>query len=1372
MNNFWFENMSNGLNDGNYVFNKDRVFPLVEIDNRRMTISFGNRVISKSFSCYFGDIQDYIQTKDIRNIEIDFRQTEYINLFCISKIILTIAETSDSIRYTIYWPSKLNYQNNKMLRFLYNKGILDLLFNVLDVENIIEGNLIDNYKDEYDFSHCIDTAIFAYKVYKVEKQRAERYSKEQIMKTVTEVMDKVKDYFKNKQENSFENIKNRLYLYLYEIIENVYEHAYLKNGVYGILITYDYLPNYLWTKSKTSKEKYIQRGKRLQKENPLSLFGDVEDRYIGGINVWIDDIGKGIAQTVKGGYYQQMYRDTYLNGLNEQMRGRGKTILNGLKLIGDEIANNGDYLWLHDCWHWVGTHCNELKSTIAIEDESRKEGLHAYKYQFVKGCSYDIKINLARNSKEKRNSFNSFGVPVHVDFEEMKVLCELAISNEFNMQKTLLIDLYNSDNHSKRTEGFFEKEFDILLYRSRAIRKEQFKGELFERLFYKMPNGCFFEELVVYDLSQTSLFQIRALIESNNYCKILFEHKIKRIILLSTEYFVFVMEAEDDVFRLRKKYSEEYIKKYRDRLLFYFQCFQKNDDYMISSIITKNKKNMLICADIQWGNLQITEYLDIESMLKDRQIFTVLRRMLIRIGGMLAGESRLSFIEEFLENQFSEYLNEFSQEKVQKVYIGSLLLTKQTERKRAMEEDEKIYLFLHKEAIITFNEKYIFLLNYPKITLRKQKYKYRRIQATHKIERYMEESEEFKFYLGKKYEHLITRVNFKLGLYSSGLISIILNKNLWESFKEFVSEQVRIIIKKYGSVTLKMDDNMLDICDNLENCISEIKEAVLEKENRRIYEKKFLEEKDGGNAGVVVYVTQTIDLIKLLELKAKQYGCIIISILNEIKTEEGMDKLISNGYIPFIPMIHKDIMVIKEDDLKRFKAFYTSLVPTLRREVENLYIQTQGGYGFDFLTELQRHFNRKTAYSILHDAIINYIEYTTNRNVNKSEKDNDYKLLLSVMLWVEQKIRINYSRDERLLETILIQLEEQKDKNVSVLVYYCMLILYVFDASLNVKVIEAHQENIRNILRFSKNPFLKVIFANILGQWNTLVFRKELNEIFIGNDISLYYQMLYQNAFNNFGEDHDSIIHKYCKNKELTQNEINSLPSLINECVSLLKLTKPYDEQEDELVVLENDLKKHYDAKDFGFEFRQKCEKLRERVKKRFVILNVASIRAEFKDFIIKRIWQGAKLKGSDVCLPIENEDFIICNDNGIPSQMKKIVFPDDCYVIDELIFLFLDAVKYSNGVKITHASNQDRQSIVWIKCYIECEYIIIKFFNYLSESFDEVMEKIYSKKRVGKTHLEKFNIAVSYEEDPEDVQIIEQEGHTIETKIAIPFFS
>ena len=1345
--------------------------PTVEINNKSMSISFAKRIISKSFSGYFGCIQGGMLVHDIIRVEMDFRKTEYINLFCISKILLTIMETIDKVQYTIYWPSEENYKSNKMLRFLYNKGILDILFNTSNIENIIEGDIVDNYKDKYDFSHCIDAAIFPYKIYRVEKHRAKRYSKERVVNTVAEVMDKVQEYFKNKQGNSFEYIKNRLYLYLYEIIENVYEHAYVRTGVYGILVTYDYLPEYLWTKDKKSKNKYIQRGKRLQKENPLSLFGDIEDTYIGGISVWIDDIGEGIAQTVRGGYYQQMYRDTYLNGLNEQMRGRGKTTLNGLKLIGDEIANNGDYLWMHDCWHWVGTHCNELKSKISLGDESRREGVYAYSRPFIKGCSYEIKINLARNSKEKRNSFKSFGIPLHVDFEHLRLLCERSLSKDFDTKKNLLIDLYNSDNHSKKTEDFFCKSFDALLYRSRAIRKEQFKGELFERIFLKMPKEDYFEELVVYDLSQTALFQIRALLETRDYSKILINHKVNRVILISTEYFVFVREIENDIFRLKKKSSDEYINKNKERLLFYFMCFQKNDDSMISSIIAKNKRSVLTCADIQWGNLCISEYLDIESLLKDRQAFTVLRRMLTRIGGLLSGESRIGFIEGFLENQFSEYLNEFSQEKARKVYVGSLLLSKQTERKRAMEEDEKIYLFLHKECQIDLDEKYIFLLNYPNVRLRKQRYKYRRIEATHKIEKYMEESEEFKFYLSKKYEHLVSHVDFKLGLYSTGLISIILNNNLRDSFREFVAEQLRIIIKKYTSVTMKIDNSMLDICGNLEEYFLEIKENVLEKENRRIYEKKLLLGEEVSN-GIVVYLTKSVTLIQLLELKTRYSNNIIISIFNEINTEEGMDKLISTGYIPFIPIIYEDVSVIKEDDLKTFKAFCATLVPTLRRQVENLYIQTQGSYNYDFLTDLQRHFNRKNAYSILFDAINNYISYSTKSSVKFSGEDDDYKLLLSVMLWTEKKLRINSSRDERLLEMVLTQLENQKDKNVSIVLYYCMLILYVFNASLNIKIIEAHRENIKNAFNFSENQLIKIIFANILEQWNTLEFRKELNDIFVGNDISLYYQTLYQNAYNNFGEDHDSILYKYCKNKSLSQSEINYLPSLINECVSLLKLTKTYDEREEELVELERELKKYCSEGSFGFEFRQKCEELRSHVKKRFIVLNVTNIRSDLKDFVKNRIWKGAKSKKSGVCFPEENEDFIICNNSNIPRQMKKIVFPDDYYVIDELVFLFLDAVKYSNEVKITNISNQDKQSIVWIKCYIEDGYVIIKFFNYLSERFDDVMERIYSKKRVGKAHLEKFNIAVSYEEDPEEVQVLGEQGHTIGTKIAIPYFS
>lgn len=1372
MNKFCFKNMCNELDCEKCMFNDGYYnVPKVEINNSNLRVTFGERIISTTFSGYFGEIQDYIQKDCIKSVEIDFRNTEYINLFCISKIILTIMSTKNRIRYSILWPNPEQSKSYKMLRFLYNKGIIDVLFECEDIENIIEGNLINSYKKVYDFSNCIDSAIFPYKIYYVEKHSPKRYSKELIKKSVEEIMVGIEKYFRNTQENNYENIKNRLNLYLYEIIENIYEHAYYQSGVFGVLVTYDYLPKYLWNKDREGKNRYMQREKRMQKENPLSLFGDIEDRYIGGISIWIDDIGKGIAQTVKGGFYQQMYRDTYLNGLNEQFRGNGKTKLNGLKLIGDEIANNGDYLWLHDCWHWVGTHCNELKSTIALIDESRKEGINAYEHSWVKGCTYEIKINLARNSKGKNNSYKQFGVPMTVGFDELRRLCEEALSDSFVMKNTTLIDLFNSENHTKKIEDFFCVKDSCLLYRSRVIRKEQFKNELFSRIFLDRVEKYYFEEFVIYDLSQTALFQVRALIETKLYSQILIKHGIKTVVLVSAEFYVFVLEIEDETFKLRKKYSEQYIRQNKDRLLFYFKCFQKNDNAIINSIIKKNKKHMLISADIQWGSIQIEQYLDFEVMLQERQIFTVLRNMLVRVSGMLSADTRICFIEDFLEERFAEYLNEFSPAKAVKAYVGSLLLTKQTERKRAMKEDGKIYLFKHRESALKADDTYIFLLNFPIVNLKKQKTKYRRIEATHRIERYMDGSDEFKVYFTRKYEHLVQQLDYKLGLHSTGVFNIIKNKKLKESFKIFVAEQLSILIKKYEYIGLEADINLVDFCGERQEYIDEIKELVISKGNRRILEKKFVEGAERRDSRIKVYITYSIELIKLLEIKVDWEGCIVISVFNEIKSPASLDRLINSGYIPFIPIFHKNASIVTEDDLKTFKAFYESLVPTLRKEVDILFEKTQGGYNFDFLVELQRYFNKENSFSILYDAIINYILYSINSSKGEEDKKEEYDLLLTLLLWQEQKIRMDYIRNDRLLESIMSQLECHTDKGASILIYYCMLVLYIFQASLNVKSIETHRENIKRILRTSKNPYIKVIFANILNQWNTFEFRKELNEIFVGNDISLYYQILYQNTYNDFGEDHDSVLYKYCKNKQLTEEETQKLPSLVSECISLLKLTRPYYEEEEQLVVLEEELKKLYQKEDYGFEFREKCEQLREYVKTRFVVIEVSNLRNNLKGFITKRIWEEAQKKSSSVEVPCANDDFIICPEDK-PKQMNKLIFPNDYYVVDELVFLFLDAVKYSNGIMITNASNEEKQSIVWVKCYIEDGGIVIKFFNNLSEKFDDVLERIQNKKRVGKTHLEKFNIAVSYEEDPKEVHSLKVGGHTIATTIVIPYFN
>lgn len=1370
MKTFCFGNMSeNSVHSPCGLLKCKEELPYIEIENKNMRIVFSKRVIAKTFSGYYGAIQDYLARNEICSVEIDFRNTEYINMFCISKIVLTIMDNPHGIRYTFFWPSLEKKESFKLLRYLYNKGILKILFEKEMTSHIVEGNYITDYKMLGDFSGCIDSAIFPYKVYKVEKRNNKYYRKEEVIKVVDEVMNDVKTYFQNRQENSYENIKNRLYLYLYEIIENIYVHAYRKCGYFGILISYDYLPRYLWDKNNLSKEKYKQRVHRLERENPLSLYGDIEDRYIGGISLWIDDIGEGIAQTVKGGYYQQMYRDTYLNGLNEEYRASGKTRLNGLKLIGDEIANNGDYLWIHDCWHWVGTHCNELKSNIVKEDESRKEGGNAYEHPFVKGCSYEIRVNLARNSKGKRNSFINFGVPFNISFDELRDNCKRAIEDNQLLKSALLIDLFNSDNHTKRTEDYFLHSCESMIYRSRAIRKEQFKGELFERLFLKMPENYQFEELVIYDLSQTALFQVRALIETEEYSKKLIKHGVKRVVLISTEFYVFVMEIENYLFKSRKQYSEDYVGAKKEKLLYYFRCIQENDNKMVNAIISKNKKNMMISADIQWGNIWISKYLDMEAVLNDRQIFTILRKMLIRVNGLLASESRFSFIEDFLENNFAEYLNEFSSTKAPKVYIGSLLLTKQTERKRVMAEDEKIYLFLHDEAELIDTDKYIFLLRFPEIKLRKQKCKYRRIKATHRIEKYMNESEEFLFYKSDVYKNMISTLDYQIGIYSSGAIAVVENEKLRDIFKKFIVEQLSICVKKYEHVEFKIDDNLAELCGNAEMYIAEIKESIVAKGRTRILEKKFMD--NSSDSSVVIYITKSIELLKLLELNSMQESCVVISLFNEIAISEGFDKLISIGYMPFIPIFHKNIEIIREDDLKTFKASVATLVPTLRREVEKIFTQTQGSYNFDFLTELKRYFNKQEAYSILCDAIEYYITYSTNGAFEMRQDGDEYNLLLLVMLWQEQKVRVNYNRDERLLENILSQLEYQRDKKASILTYYCMLILYLFQASLSVKVIEAHKENIKNIFLYSNNPFIKIIYANILEQWNTMDFRIELNEIFVGNDISLYYQRLYQNLFNDFGEDHDSILYKYCKSKPLTDEERKNLSPIVNDCITLLKLTKPYYEEKEKIVDLEVSLKEQLELKTFKFEFRQKCQLLKQYVTDRFVVIRTSDLRHDLKEFVIGRIVKGAREKQADLKLTDDMQDYIICS-NDKPLGMKKLIFPNDSYVIDEIVYLFLDAIKNSKNVKITSESNQEKENEVWIKCYVKDGYINIIFYNYLGEEYDDVMEKIKNKKRVGKTHLEKFNISVSYEENPVGMSVIAENNHIIATHILIPYFS
>ena len=353
-----------GMRESEAGIKKKLDIPEIQVYKKELLIKFGAEVIAQEFAGYFGEIQNRVLRRDTEEIVVvDLSETRYINHFCISKILLTLFACKDYKKIKLCLPSS----KNKMLRYIYNLGILDYIFECNYIDIYVSDKKIDSYNDIYDFSECYDHSILPYYIYEFCKdENIDLYEQEK--RTIENCLSAVRNYFckEKEQPEKYSKVESRLYLYLQEIIDNVFTHAYgnEKRVFFAINIYNSYLPPYAVYKGTKEEKKFQNRISKFQKNVPMSIYKDIQDRYFGGFNVFIDDIGDGIASTYMLERNENIYRDVYINGSKKRQT------INGLKLVADQIAINKDILWAHDTRWWIGTSFIE-NSSICIQDSSR-----------------------------------------------------------------------------------------------------------------------------------------------------------------------------------------------------------------------------------------------------------------------------------------------------------------------------------------------------------------------------------------------------------------------------------------------------------------------------------------------------------------------------------------------------------------------------------------------------------------------------------------------------------------------------------------------------------------------------------------------------------------------------------------------------------------------------------------------------------------------------------------------------------------------------------------------------------------------------------------------------------------------------------------
>lgn len=1341
--------------------------PEIQIYKNQFLLKFSDEVIAKDFAKYFGEIQNKILGEDFcaEEIIIDLSETKYINHFCISKIVLTLYACKKNKKIKMCLPR----HNNKMLRYIYNLGILDYIFNCGYIECYIGDKIHNSYEDIYDFNGCYDHSILPYEIFEFNKNVNNEYFDEEKI-VVEKCLNAVKKYYceEKEQPEKYNKVESRVSLYLQEIVDNVFKHAYIESDkiFFAINIYNSYLPPYAVYKGTREEEKFEKRINKLQKHVPMSVYKDIQDRYFGGFNIVIDDIGEGIRNTYTSEKKENVYKDVYINGT------KGRRTINGLKLVADQIAMNNDILWAHDTKYWIRTSFIE-NNQLCKEDESKT--LH-YDHLAVMGLCYDIFINLSQNSIEKRKTYEKFGIKCKMSVSEIKEM----ISMSKNSSDNTVIDNLNVTYKNVSMQDRLNVQSKFLFYRPRATQKNKMANEIGTRVLIRTSDESNFKYLVIYDLNQTTLFQAKAALEYEEITNKIRKIGIDKIILLTEDSWFFAMVSN----KMNKDNAQKIFDEIDFKIL--FSNIHKNDESVFTELLLREQKNYVTHAQIYWGRNIITEYIDVERMIWDRAFSDILHKALARISGLLSDEQKIVFLENYLEAKFGAVVNEFKKDALQKIYLGSILMTGDTEKKVSYNDDIKIYLFRHKESNYHISEEHVVLFDLPVFSVKKSDIKYRRAFNTNRIERFEKNSDEYNFYSDKRYEKIISNIPFNIGIFETGFIKIVENDVFNELFLEFVLEIIKLKLSRFDKIRIEISET---IDSNFHDLLNTQVERINSSSEYRGENKSVNLDKD-FESELVIRIQKNIDIIELISKAVRSpQEILFVSQFCSLHFDSEFYKIVDAGYMPFLPFYYaKNDVVVDSDKINNFRSFLQTLNPKYRNVIERNYSNlamnsdlnlAKYGGNSSLREEKVRDENKgNLLWKLINANICDEFFVEMNSEVITLEEN----VLTNLLLLQHSILKLDISKRSLNVNEIFSFILECEDIFDSVITY--MMLITLINLPIDYTMFNKfYDKEIAEKVLNSESFYTRILFADFYNKSYLANFQPLLNEFFVSNDITIYYTMLSQLLFNiQHGRIHDSKIDKIYKKLDeniggITQDDINEMKNLIPNCIYLLKLTRSYDKSIDAENALEREFNLYSnDIENNLLQVKMLITKIKDEGTKRFTIINKINVINDVREYVLNIIeslkangYQNFEYELSNINVNVNDEH--LTGDNGfLPRDLKLY---NDSFIVQELAYLLHNA--HNHSYKAFSIAENYKMYKVWIKAELKDSVLVIRLLNSIRRidgNYEEIMRNIYGKKRIGKTYLEKFNINVSYIKNPKDILFDVDDIDVLETHIEIPYFN
>ena len=637
---------------------------------------------------YFGEIQDFLFKQKVKGttLIVNLENCFYITPGPFISILLTLKRCRIEFEYKINFYFSNETDSSKMfLKFCkregFYKSILDISNNesyVKKIFDLLENGYQNTTKNTSQFNY---KTVFPFVLCCEEKNKNNDF----IENKVEEYLKQIVSYGASIKLDYQTNLKVNLRNIIYELIDNVYCHAYPNSDYiyYGIYIRFRH--------SNTDTRKIGLLENKFSEINGSSIMP--EDIYIfDSIELYFQDIGIGLIESAKNKEIinknskrplRQLFRPVFYN----KRENENKTAHGGLQLIKAMLDENNDFLSVFNEHEFISVFAENANYnpsySISIKDyyKENENFVWGLGYQFVFLRKVDNKNNIDVENKDDIKS---------------------VLSLPLNKNKYRIVEKRSKYSNIINKYEIFSENDDVLYCFLDPKNTKKTVVNIIKQLIKDNQN---IESLYLCDIPNFELSIFEMAIDNSTKNYLCGENSSLSNILIITDSLNIVKYSfnKDNKAILQNlgKGKKEILKKYL------YMCKTYDTSLLLSLIDYYNDKEYITKGIIEWSeNIYLNGYINFDMLTSNKYIYKLLLNSLMRVAGLFnyANALSLDILTKLLVEDYNIINNDHLSEN-KKIYIGSIIVSGTTRKQFVNDDIESIYFFnrsKHKEIYSLF----------------------------------------------------------------------------------------------------------------------------------------------------------------------------------------------------------------------------------------------------------------------------------------------------------------------------------------------------------------------------------------------------------------------------------------------------------------------------------------------------------------------------------------------------------------------------------------------------------------------------------------------------------------------------------------------